>query len=152
MIMKIPKGLLTADLIVQTIIVIPTVTACLAALIQNDYVIFALVGQFLLGCWQVMSAMVFGFGYGDARRRMYLMLAAIYLGLAGAVTFFISDSDRNPPVSAAVFGWMIIPMVFAFIYWLGITSPDVRNYQTEQSPPPPPETKEGVPLEGDEFL
>lgn len=86
------------DLVIQTLILIPTLTSVLFVLVTPGSFMVYMLGLFFLGGWQLLSALChFLFG-GDAFRGWYLMASITYLGILGIGTHVLESITFGPNV------------------------------------------------------
>jgi hypothetical protein len=114
----------TIDLVVQTILLAPTMLMGLWALIvERDYTLFFFLGLFFIGAWQLLSSLCWGLVANFTLQRRYFLAAAAYIalliGMAQATTYFrLHYFDSQ--ISVALYMALIagIPTVAAIWYWL----------------------------------
>lgn len=80
--MKTIRNFQLFDLLVQAALIISiTIPAVLAASLEVGFLIWSLFFLFLLGVWQLFSALLLSFGLEDNYRRTYLITAIAFSSL-----------------------------------------------------------------------
>ncbi|MGK0364547.1 MAG: hypothetical protein ACI85O_001604 [Saprospiraceae bacterium] len=102
--MKAPKGFLTADYWIQTIIGIPCAIFSL--------VIYGIILLLPLGIWQVISSLVLVFGYKDKKRIPHLIFTVIWFVVL-ALTIFINIES----FALYLFYFILLPAGVAIWYY-----------------------------------
>ena len=74
------------DFFVQTLIIIPTLASVLFVIAAPGGFLFYMMGLFLLGGWQLLSAISHFLFQGDRFRGWYFMASITYLGALGIGT------------------------------------------------------------------
>ena len=104
--MKFNDFFVRLDLVIQTLIVIPTLTSLLfVAIVPGSFFIYML-GLLFLGGWQLLSALShFLFG-GNQFRGWYFLASVTYLGLLFGGTYLIEELN--------IYGATIVVLAIAF--------------------------------------
>lgn len=81
------------DYVVQTLIIIPTLASILFVAATPGGIIVYMMGLFLLGGWQLLSALSHFVFRGDRFRGWYFMASVTYLGLLGIGTYIFEQTN-----------------------------------------------------------
>ena len=76
------RRVLKIDTFIQGLVLVGiTLMAIVGLISQQGLIVFSLFGLLLLGLWQLISALVIGFGFGQKNRLQYLLGVVIYLAI-----------------------------------------------------------------------
>jgi hypothetical protein len=122
--MKTPtQGMLQLDAIIQGVLIVPILIAYAFAIPSGGgSAIIALMLQFLLGIFQLVSALIRTIRHGSPFRRNYLLVAIGYLIVlisGGTILqeIFIGGGDLLY-IILGIGGLTVIPMLMAIFYWV----------------------------------
>ena len=118
------KYFLTPDVSVQTLL-LAFVLVCYASIFG---IIFALLLQFLLGIYQVLSGIYYGFGQNSAWHRRYLLWVLGYFFITFLVTIGASPSGLGLEWLMYPF-YTVVPIVMAIFYY----NRSLRYHRSRQS-------------------
>ncbi|NRB47688.1 MAG: hypothetical protein HRU41_08430 [Saprospiraceae bacterium] len=122
--MKLNVFFRSLDLVIQTLIIIPTMASVLFVIAAPGRFIVYLLGLFFLGGWQLLSALSHFLFTGDKFRGWYLMASATYLGMLGLGTHVFENMDLGSNLSfylGIVFFGVIPGIAGAWYYRLTLT-------------------------------
>lgn len=125
--MKLNDFFVRLDLVVQTIIIAPTVvTLAFVAIVPGSFFIYML-GLFFLGAWQLLSALSHFLFKGDQFRGWYFLASVTFLGLLFGGTYLIEELNiygATIYVLAIAFFGVIPSIAGAWYYRLTVTGDD----------------------------
>lgn len=91
--MKLNVFFRSLDLVIQTLIIIPTMASMLFVIAAPGGFIVYLLGLFFLGGWQLLSALSHFLFNEDKFRGWYLMASITYLGMLGLGTHIFENMN-----------------------------------------------------------
>ena len=125
--MKTLKRVLYVDVIGQSIIFLPMLVCFFFALITFDFEKFVpaiAFGQFFLGIWQLLSAIILAIAWKDKWRIRYLKLVLLWftsmlLGSFLFATVSLSQTNTGQQLDSGVYYFLMfcIPNIMAFYYY-----------------------------------
>lgn len=127
--MKTRKILVNVDFYVQMFLFIVAAASGLFALIEMDMFIL-LFGAvlFVLGFWQVMSALILGIMLSDGKRAQYLVLSFFYVAIFILTMSVVENGRSGTPIFIWVAFGGLIPLGFAF-YYLRLTRHSLKELE-----------------------
>ncbi len=113
------RRVLKVDTLVQGLVLVSiTLLAIISFLTQQGFIVFSLFGLLLLGGWQVLSALVIGFGFGQKNRLQYLAGVFLYLGaVIGLLSLFSYWDVSFLQEITYVTGLLVIPYLISWWYF-----------------------------------
>jgi|GEM_PF-1996937 len=104
--MKLNNFFVRLDLVIQTLIIIPTLISLLFVAIAPSSFFIYMLGLLLLGGWQLLSALSHFLFKGDQFRGWYFLASITYLGLLFGGTYLIEELN--------IYGATIYVLAIAF--------------------------------------
>lgn len=104
------------DLLIQTLIILPTYLSVPFMLFDTSSIFLYLFGLFFLGVWQLCSAFIRWLAFGKKNFGYYLGLALTYLCSLATATFLVKDWGFAP-------SFLMKPMAFG----LGLILPGIAG-------------------------
>lgn len=113
------RKILKVDTFIQGLVLASITLLALVSLItQQGFLVFSLLGLIFLGIWQVLSALVIGFGFSQKNRVQYLLLSMLYLagmiGLMSLASYWSVDWLRQLTFTL---GLLLIPYGIGWWYF-----------------------------------
>ncbi len=118
--MKIPKKFLEFDFRIQVLFVafIPVILSL--TFFNSSFFLLMLILWFIVGLWQVISALILTLGYGIESRKKYLLFVAIYF-LALYISISVLSFSINIP------GILLLVMSIPVAIWYGYMTYKDKN-------------------------
>ncbi|MBX2877742.1 MAG: hypothetical protein KTR30_36820 [Saprospiraceae bacterium] len=91
--MKLNDFFARLDFVTQTLIIFPTLASLLFVLAVPGGFLIYMMGLFLLGGWQLLSALCHFLFRGDRFRGWYLMASLTYLGVLGVGSYILEQTS-----------------------------------------------------------
>lgn len=129
--MKTNIGLLKADLVIQKILASIYFFCGLIGMILHSLLFIAMILQFIIGVWQLISAVIHIIT-GHIEDRVYYLLSVIMLFLLIGLYLFLNEARILPDsIFLAILGLIIIPAGLG-VWYLSITQ---RHYNALTNAP-----------------
>lgn len=128
--MKLNDFFSRLDLVIQTLIIIPTLTSILFVIVAPSSFVVYMLGLFFLGGWQLLSAFGHFLFNGDTFRGWYLMAGITYLGVLGIGTHLLENITFGSNmlfVLGIVFFGVIPGIAGAWYYRLTLAGDDYKS-------------------------
>lgn len=81
---------INVDFLIQIVIGTIYISSVILGVVVQDFLLFALLLQLLIGGWQLISAIVMVLLNKDMKRRIYLSIVFVYFVLGGGISSLIS--------------------------------------------------------------
>ncbi len=129
--MKLNDFFKRLDFVVQTLIIIPTMACILFVVAAPGGILFYMMGLFVLGGWQLLSALSHFLFRGDRFRGWYFMASITYLGALGIGSYIFEQTNfgSNTLFYLGIIFFGVIPGIAGVWYYkLTFSEEQYPNY------------------------